>query len=67
MTALQNSYLIEIEEKYGDKALAFLNRGWEFPQQFANEFIIQHNIPDHEQKYVYEWLQEGYEEVMNGL
>ena len=67
MTALQNSYLLGLQEKYGDKALAFLNRGWDFSQQFANEFIAQHDVPDHEEEYVSEWLQRGYKEVMSGL
>jgi len=67
MTALQNSYLLELEEKYGDKALSFLNKGYNFSEQFANEFIKQHNVPDHEEKYVSEWLQEGYKEVMSGV
>jgi len=67
MTALQNSYLIGLEEKYGDRAVDFLNKGWEFPQQFANEFLNTYNVPEHEQEYVSEWLQQGYEEVMNEL
>jgi hypothetical protein len=67
MTSLQNSYLLGLEEKYGDKALVFLNKGYEFSEQFANEFIAQHNVPDHEEEYVSEWLQRGYKEVMSGL
>ena len=67
MTTYQNSYLIGLEEKYGDRAVDFLNKGWEFPQQFANEFLNTYNVPEHEQEYVSEWLQQGYEEVMNGL
>ena len=67
MTTLQNSYMLGLEEKYGDKALAFLNKGYELAEQFANEFIAQHDVPDHEEKEVTEWLQEGYEEVMSGL
>jgi len=67
MTTLQNSYLLGLEEKYGDKALAFLNKGYSFSEQFANEFVKEYNVPDHEEKEVTEWLQEGYKEVMSGV
>jgi|TARA_R110000803_G_scaffold209605_1_gene279566 hypothetical protein len=67
MTTYQNSYLIGIQAKYGDRALSFLNKGYSLSEQFANEFIQHYNVPDYEKREVTEWLQEGYDELMSGL